>query len=231
MARVSMWWGQGAVDMSAADFSDLADARVKVPNDHTMKLTLDGDVTILKGDFDFNKKGQITGGVVTSVEFGFGQYEDATFSRLKLDLETFSKVSNSKTLADDATLFDKLFSRADNITGGQENDIIDGGGGNDTILGGWGADDIWGGSGADIFVYEDRFDSDSEGADEIMDFSQAEGDKINLRDMADLQFNEIQVSIDGADTIIEVDVNGGGIMPFTIRLSGNITLTEADFLL
>lgn len=217
--------------MSVADFSDLAGARVKVPNDHTMKLILDGDVTILKGDFDFNKNGQITGGVVTSVEFGFGQYEDATFSRLKLDLETFSKVSNSKTLTDDATLFDKIFRGADDISGGMENDIIEGGGGNDTILGGWGADDIRGGTGADTFVYSDRFDSDSEGADQIMDFSQADGDKINLRNVADISFDEININSAGGETIIEVDTNGGGIMPFTIRLSGNITLTEADFIL
>jgi Ca2+-binding RTX toxin-like protein len=240
MVNVTTWWGVSLVDMSVADFSDLGEARGKIINERTLKLSLDGGSTTLRGDFDFNKKGQLVGGEVASIEFGFGQYDGVTFSRLKLDIGLLSKVAETSGLQDDAKLFTSIFSKPDKITAGQENDILNGGGGNDTLIGEMGADDMSGGAGADIFFYNDQFESDDKGADEILDFSQSEGDKINLRNVADFDFigksdapgdaSELRYYFEGGKTVIESDVSGNGFMFFTIKLKGEIELTEADFI-
>ncbi|QYX34223.1 hypothetical protein K2F26_14930 [Sphaerospermopsis torques-reginae ITEP-024] len=62
------------------------------------------------------------------------------------------------------------------LTGDPTNNILVGGSGNDTFLGLGGNDILTGGLGADKF----RFNSPSEGMDTIMDFSKAQGDKIEL---------------------------------------------------
>ncbi|VVT00071.1 Type I secretion C-terminal target domain (VC_A0849 subclass) [Sphingomonas sp. EC-HK361] len=59
------------------------------------------------------------------------------------------------------------------VTGGD--DRIDGGAGNDMIVGGGGHDTLIGGTGADHFVF-----APGSGIDDILDFSSAEGDKIDL---------------------------------------------------
>ena len=77
---------------------------------------------------------------------------------------------------------DRLFS-IENVTGTSENDLI---GGNDqanVLAGGQGFDVLGGGGGADRFVYYDTGDSTPNGADLIIDFSRAQGDRIDLRDI------------------------------------------------
>jgi Ca2+-binding RTX toxin-like protein len=59
------------------------------------------------------------------------------------------------------------------VVGG--NDRIDGGAGNDVIVGGGGHDILIGGPGADHFVF-----APGSGVDDILDFSSAEGDRIDL---------------------------------------------------
>ena len=79
----------------------------------------------------------------------------------------------------------------DSLTGDLGADILSGGDGNDFIRGGLGADTLSGGAGADVFVYSDYrsptgADSESPAGllrDTILDFSQAEGDKISLHDV------------------------------------------------
>lgn len=72
---------------------------------------------------------------------------------------------------------DRLFGGggADTLFGGSGSDRLYGGAGKDRLVGGPGADRLWGGSGADTFVFARGF-----GRDQIMDFSRAQGDRIEL---------------------------------------------------
>ncbi|MCR5879977.1 sialate O-acetylesterase [Phenylobacterium sp. J367] len=87
---------------------------------------------------------------------------------------------------------------ADLVRGGQGNDIVIGGAGDDWLSGDRGDDTVTGGSGADVFhSFGDA------GLDRIMDFSRAEGDRIQLD-----PGTTWQVSQQGADTVISL--SGGG---------------------
>ena len=63
----------------------------------------------------------------------------------------------------------------DAVFGGQGNDLLFGDAGNDTLSGDLGSDTLTGGAGADLFVF-----TRTSGADQITDFSFAEGDRIQL---------------------------------------------------
>ena len=67
------------------------------------------------------------------------------------------------------------------LVGGAGDDYTQGGSGNDIIYGGTGDDILFGGGGADVFAWTEN-DLDS-GADKVMDFSFAEGDKLNFSDL------------------------------------------------
>ncbi|WP_315760412.1 calcium-binding protein [Sphingomonas sp. Y38-1Y] len=68
----------------------------------------------------------------------------------------------------------------DRLVGGVGQDELYGGKGNDVLIGGPGADYLTGGEGADRFVYQE-IPKDAYGAVEnILDFSYAEGDRIDL---------------------------------------------------
>ncbi len=143
------------------------------------------------------------------------------------------------------------FEGTDILSGRGGDDILNGGRGRDVLTGGTGLDSLWGGRGADRFV----FDEGDTGAtlstsDWIADFSQIEGDRIDLRQIdADPATRrndafafigieafsglagELRYASDGAQTVIEMDVNGDGIADGLIRLAGEHVLTAGDFLL
>ncbi len=74
----------------------------------------------------------------------------------------------------------------DTLYGGAGNDILNGGAGNDTLYGGLGNDILTGGAGADLFVWnKGDVVAGSVAKDIITDFSKAEGDKLDLRDLLD----------------------------------------------
>ena len=68
----------------------------------------------------------------------------------------------------------------DTIVGSTGDDLIYGADGNDFISGGGGSDTLVGNDGADTFFLA----ADDDGADEIRDFSAAEGDSVDLSDYA-----------------------------------------------
>jgi Ca2+-binding RTX toxin-like protein len=141
------------------------------------------------------------------------------------------------------------------LSGGATADRLDGGAGNDLIVGGGGGDDLTGGSGADAFVLARTSDSRPGGTfglgvDRINDFSQAEGDVIDLSDIdanPATFFNdtfrfmgagafsgfagELRYAVSGGVTTIAGDTNGDKIADFTIRMSGTISLNANDFVL
>jgi len=133
----------------------------------------------------------------------------------------------------------------DLIQGGYHYDQLSGEDGNDTLEGGWHQDTLTGGTGADTFLYLNVSDFGSSLAayDLITDFSQADGDKIDLSALTEtynfrgnngLQSGggkQIAFSFTGSDTLIEGDTNGNGTADFRLLLTGNIALTAGDFVL
>ena len=101
------------------------------------------------------------------------------------------------------------------IIGGAGNDTLTGGAGNDTLYGGTGNDTLTGGLGADTFVFG------AEGAanlDKILDFSNAQGDKIDISALlgaaataADANIaNYVNFAVSGNNLTLQVDTSGSG---------------------
>ncbi|MBC2776533.1 FG-GAP repeat protein [Parasphingopyxis marina] len=148
---------------------------------------------------------------------------------------------------------DTLFGGAndDRLQGEGDNDILKGGGGADTLFGGAGRDTLTGGGGADRFAF---VDGDVSGvltqADRITDFSQGDGDRIQLSGIdADTTIGgtqnftfigtdafsgaagELRYQQIGGETRIFGDTDGDTVADFIIRLESTVTLVEADFFL
>jgi Ca2+-binding RTX toxin-like protein len=108
-------------------------------------------------------------------------------------------------------------------------DALAGGFNNDTLIGGLGNDSLRGNKGADVFSY-----SGGDGADTILDFSSAQGDKIRLlnagaANFADLHYAAItggyRISFDdgGSITILTSDQISENWFTFTIGRTGPST--------
>jgi Ca2+-binding RTX toxin-like protein len=150
---------------------------------------------------------------------------------------------------------DDLFMRgsaAINATGNAQDNVLRGNSAANVLTGGVGADDLRGGGGADTFVWRD---GDFAGltpstADRIIDFSHAEGDRINLGQV-DANTNadgnqafafigtsafhnvagELRYEIIGGNTYLTGDTDGDGTADFMIRLDGTHALVSGDFVL
>lgn len=103
---------------------------------------------------------------------------------------------------------------ADTAFGGAGRDTIDGGDGNDVLVGGGEPDDLTGGAGADTFAYVQTSDSTTVAMDKIEDFSVAQGDKIDLRQI-------------DANTLINGD-NAFFISTGFTGLAGQLVLTQVN---
>ncbi len=115
--------------------------------------------------------------------------------------------------------------------------------GNDRLIGHDGADVLTGGAGADTFAYAACDDSGGSvsGVDRITDFSQAEGDRIDVSRLSLLRplvfigagaftaAGQVRAVYDGGDTLVEVNLDGDTSLDMVIRLSGRVPLTAADF--
>ncbi len=134
---------------------------------------------------------------------------------------------------------------------GEFDDTLLGGAGNDLLMGGSGRDYMSGGSGADLF----RFSSDNfvgstrAKADVIADFSEADGDSIDLSaidampDFTDQAFRFLgNAAFSGAAgelrtvqytgfLLLEGEINGDGIADFAIRLDGLATLSIGSIII
>jgi Ca2+-binding RTX toxin-like protein len=134
---------------------------------------------------------------------------------------------------------------ADKITGDLLSENIWGGAGND-VLNGWvGADNLRGGSGADRFIYEYWFDStvEGDGRDVIVDFSAAEGDRIDLSYIAPLGIftlgtgaftgrgPELRVVAAGGYQVVYGDIDGDRRPDFAISVIADHALRASDFML
>ena len=147
---------------------------------------------------------------------------------------------------------DLLYGGADNdsIFAGTGNDTLYGEAGSDLLTGSTGIDQLFGGAGADLFEF---FTGDSgttlATADRIRDFSQAQGDRIQLDGIdaiaggADNAFSfigagaftgvagQLRAEVVGGETRVSGDTNGDGVADFLIRIDGVHALAAGDFLL
>ncbi|MFB2550909.1 calcium-binding protein [Ensifer soli] len=142
---------------------------------------------------------------------------------------------------------DFLFGLAGNDTllGGTGDDTLEGGTGNDTLTGGLGYDFLKGGAGADVFKFASIDDSAvGRYRDVILDFSRAQRDKIDLRDIdanefragdqkftfiGKLGFSGTAGELNFRGGVVSGDVDGDGVADFQIKVSGVSTLTLGDF--
>jgi Ca2+-binding RTX toxin-like protein len=83
---------------------------------------------------------------------------------------------------------------SDSLHGGQGADSIHGGAGDDFLSGDRGDDTVTGGSGSDVF-----HGSQDAGLDRILDFNQAEGDRVMLDPGTTFTLNQV-----GADTVVDM---------------------------
>jgi Ca2+-binding RTX toxin-like protein len=135
----------------------------------------------------------------------------------------------------------------DIVFGGVDDDTLFGEHGNDVLAGGLGVDVMYGGIGADRYYFADASESGAGGAaaDQIMDFSAADADKIDLSALdADITtaghqlftfignenafFGVAQVRFNGG--FVEGDIDGDLNADFRIQLNAP-SLVEADFIL
>lgn len=134
------------------------------------------------------------------------------------------------------------------VFGGSGNDVIRTGGGNDTLFGGAGADTLTGGAGANIFRYTATAESTTAARDTLVGFAAA--DRIELTQIdadgnagnGDTAFTfigagaftnvagQLRVIAQGADWLVEGDVNGDGVADLSILVQGAQPL-ESQFAL
>ena len=143
----------------------------------------------------------------------------------------------------------------DTLHGVADYDIMFGDAGNDTLWGGTGLDTLWGGLNTDTFAFADGDTSaDAALCDRIIDFAQAQGDRLDLSAMdantlagGDQAFafigasafagtgaasaGELRYTFVGAYTFVQGDTDGNGTADFMIRLDGNIAFNGVDVIL
>lgn len=140
---------------------------------------------------------------------------------------------------------DRLFGNdgADTLVGGDGYDLLDGGAARDRLTGG---------SGIDFFIFDDGDfgGTTAATADQIIDFSQAERDRIDLRGVdsdaavaGDQAFafigtaafsgtaGELRYEQIGSGTFVQGDIDGDGAADFVIRIEGLHPLGVGDFVL
>lgn len=138
------------------------------------------------------------------------------------------------------------------IVGNNGVNILEGGDGDDTLIAGRGMDDLYGGGGKDTFVYTTaaQIGNSSQLSDLIYDFSQAEGDRIDLSGIdanvtakGNQKFSfletepftakagQLTVESDGVMLYVMGDINGDGESDFMLMLSSNLVLRAQDFIL
>ncbi|WP_421580909.1 calcium-binding protein [Shinella sp. M31] len=138
------------------------------------------------------------------------------------------------------------------IVGNGGDNVLKGKEGADKITGALGADDLYGGTGKDTFVFTSLKDSTvaASGRDTIFDFSQTQGDRIDLSGVDAIsatskndafafigskgfsgKAGELRFDKKAAGTYVYGDVDGNGKADFAIELGSAIALLKGDFIL
>ncbi len=140
------------------------------------------------------------------------------------------------------------------LSGGTGSDQLSGGAGSDRLIGGAARDLLTGGTGADTFRFGngDFGGFTSSTCDRILDFSRAEGDRIDLSAVDANTMNgignpndaftfitgafgkvagQLRAMTTAGVTLLQGDTNGDGVADVCIRFEGAPTLMVGDFLL
>lgn len=137
----------------------------------------------------------------------------------------------------------------DSILGSAASNHLDGRDGGDLIIGNGGADILTGGIGADRFIYNAISDSTKTATDVITDFSQSEGDRLDVSRLDANQIlagkqaffwigdgaydgtvGQLRYLQDGNRTMAYADTDGDGLSDLVIALNGHIDLTGDDII-
>jgi Ca2+-binding RTX toxin-like protein len=150
---------------------------------------------------------------------------------------------------DGTGLQDWIYGRGGNdlLVGEGGDDRLFGEAGNDVLRGGLGRDVLYGGAGADVFDYNTAAETRT---DVIADFSRAEGDKINLRDIDakdgwwddafvwrgsvtgnGVGWGEVGYEHRDGATYIYGNTDGDTQYEVSIRINGLVDLTASDIVL
>lgn len=178
--------------------------------------------------------------------------DGATIKGYEGDDQLTGRLANDKFFGNEGS--DTLFGSGgdDQLRGGEADDVVKGGAGKDLVQGGAGADQLTGGGQADRFVFRSVDESTVLiiGQDTILDFKQAQGDKIDLSGI-DARINasgnqafsfigngnfhgqagELRAIKMSGETYVSGDVDGDGQADFTIHVSGKVDFEASDFTL
>ena len=147
-------------------------------------LVADGDVVALQGDDTDN---ELTGGDENNFLRGYGGDDVLTGNG-----------------GDDILFGDDI------LPGNSGNDMLFGGAGDDTLNGGAGTNELTGGTDSDVFLFTpDALDNL---ADQVLDYSLAEGDQVDLTTLFDVAGGDVAdfVQYDDTTGALSVDADGGG---------------------
>ena len=108
---------------------------------------------------------------------------------------------------------------ADTLDGGAHSDILLGGHGTDSLMGGAGRDALWGGRDADLFRFAPEDAAQAE-ADVVVDFSQADGDRIDFSAIGDT--NPWMPGEQGFDFVGDVT----GVVRPAVYVPGEVTFVQ-----
>lgn len=245
---------RGALDMSDLGFDRDGTGSASPTN---IRLTYtDGGFTDFGGSYTFGPGGTINGTVRNISNFADGN-ETFTVSGVNADAQTLFNFINANdiqgaqayVLRDDDTITGGT--RADTLYGYGGSDTINGGAGRDILVGGEDKDSLTGGAGADKFTYWSDEDSGRRIADRdtILDFSHADGDKIDLKaidadehtDAVNEKFSfvsafsgeagELLVKQVANGWLVQGDTDGRGGADFAILVQADGPLVMADFVL
>lgn len=245
----TLWGGPGADTMTGGNGNDLY--RIDDPGDVVIEKA-NGGIDTVRATFDYVLLDHFENLVLAgSATTGTGNALDNVISGSNGD-DTLAGLAGADTLEGGKGRDGlKGGAGADILFGGIGNDTLNGGSGSDVLNGGLGKDVMTGGAGQDRFVFLDGDSSLSPStADRVTDFSQAQGDLIDLggmdanvalagdqkfRFIGDAAFSgaprELRYTQVGGNTFVEGDTNGDGDADFLIRLNGLHDLMASDFVL
>jgi Ca2+-binding RTX toxin-like protein len=189
---------------------------------------------------------RLTGGSGADHLDGGAGYDIASYyastAAVTIDLSV-SLATGGHATGDDLVSIEGLF-------GSQHDDHLSGDGADNWLDGSGGTDILKGNGGADTFHFSPSGTGLGPDADTIVDFSQAQGDKIELHGFKDggkwagfLDFEfiggnaftgqegEVHFAQVGSDTWISGDTDGDAIADFQIKCNGTINFTANDFIL
>lgn len=129
---------------------------------------------------------------------------------------------------------------SDEIVLGSQKGNAWGNDGNDLITAGSAKNILYGGNGADRFIFTDAADSKAGAMDLIADFSRAQKDKLDLRDLDFTSFvgksaftgeaGELRYKVDNGDVFLLGDLNGDKKSDFALQIDDLTSLRSYDFL-